>query len=227
MIHFGEKGSLDALWLSEGLAHAAEDIVGRIFLERGQAATAADFRNPNFGRANRYLAAVRDVSLVGEDSPGTLELRGGAWLLVEHLAGLYGEDILGRLTRSSRNAVDNVEAETGQPWVRLLSDFAVALWADENPDLLGVPIEPRFTFPRLDLRAQIGMFQGGFPLQPQVVGFVDFQWTGTLASAAHDYLLVRAAAGAAPPPLSLTFTGVRGGPFAAAAQPQLTILRVR
>lgn len=227
MIHFGQKGALDALWLSEGLAHAAEDIVGRIFLQRGQNATAADFRNPNFGRANRYLADVRGTSLVGEDSPGTLELRGGAWLFIEHLVGLYGEDILGRLTRTSRDGVANVEAETAEPWERLLSDFAVALFADENPDFAGLSLDPRFTFARLDLRTQTGMFQGGFPLQPPVAAFTDFRATGSLPPAAHDYLLLRAPTTGTPPPFAITFAGIRGAPFAAAARPQLTILRVR
>src|SRR5690606_10072565 len=132
MIHFGEKGSLDVLWLSEGLAHTAEDIVGRIFEERGQPTLAAQFRNPNFGRGNRYLAAVGDVSIVGESSPGTLELRGGAWLFIEHLVGRYGEEILGKLTRTSLNAVENIETQTGESWDQLISDFAVALWADQN-----------------------------------------------------------------------------------------------
>jgi hypothetical protein len=226
MIHFGEKGALDALWLSEGLAHAAEDIVGRVFLERGQNTTAADFRNPNFGRANRYLTSVSSISLLGENSPGTLELRGGAWLLIEHLASHYGEDVLGRLTRTSRNGVANIVAETSQPWVRLISDFAVALWADDSPDLVAVNVAAHLTFPRLNLRTQIGQFQGGFPLQPPTASFADFRAAGTLAAAAQDYLLLRATT-PSPPPLSLTFTGNRGAPFAGAAQPQLTILRVR
>ncbi|MGH7504155.1 MAG: IPT/TIG domain-containing protein, partial [Longimicrobiales bacterium] len=136
MIHFGQKGNLDVLWLSEGLAHAAEDIVGRVFLARGDSDTALEFMRPNHLRANRYLGATGSTSLVGADSPGTLELRGGAWLLVDYLAAHYGGDaLLGRLTRTDRSGVANVTAETGQSWDRLLGDFALALWADGAPEL--------------------------------------------------------------------------------------------
>jgi hypothetical protein len=105
MINFaGKSQRLDVLWLSEALAHMAEELVGKVFLARGDAVTATDFRSANFVRARQYLDAPEFISLISEDSPGTLEMRGGAWLLLQYAMGLYGGDaLLGRLTKSTRS----------------------------------------------------------------------------------------------------------------------------
>jgi hypothetical protein len=130
MINFYRKGGrLDVLWLSEGLAHAAEDIVGDEFLRRGDAVTATDFKRPNFVRTQFWLREPALTNLVTEDSPGTLEERGAEWLLVRYLAEHYGGDsLLGRLTGSTAIGADNVAAATGRPWPEILADFAVAVW---------------------------------------------------------------------------------------------------
>jgi hypothetical protein len=231
MIHFGRKGALDVLWLSEGLAHAAEELTGRALLSGDDVpsnpGTAEQFRLPNFTRAHRYLQNTAAIALLDEDSPGTLELRGAAWLFVEYLRGQFGgEDLLRRLTDSPRDGVPNVTAETGESWDRLVSDFAIALWADEAPELFSVPVDARFTFRGFDVRRELGRFQGGFGLRPVSAAFQDFLATGSLATSAHSYLLLNAP-GPLPPPFSLSFTGLRGASLPAGARPQLTILRIR
>lgn len=229
MINFARKNeSLDALWLSEGLAHAAEDIVGDVFLARADTANAIDFKLPNFVRGNRYLGAVSSTSMVSAATPGTLELRGGAWLFVKYIAGHFGgHDLLGRLTRSARTGAANVAAETGQAWSQLFSDFAIALWADGAPELQGVAVDPRLTFIDFDLRRVLGQFQGGFPLQPQVRGYQDFLVVDALPAAAAEHFLIQTPA-LNPPALGLGFAGAFGGPFTGLnAAGQIAILRVR
>ena len=229
MINFARKNeSLDALWLSEGLAHAAEDIVGDVFLARADTVSAIDFKLPNFVRGNRYLGAVSSTSMVSAATPGTLELRGGAWLFVKYIAGHFGgHDLLGRLTRSARSGAANVAAETGQAWSQLFSDFTIALWADGAPELQGVSVDPRLTFVDFDLRRVLGQFQGGFPLQAQVRGYQDFLVADALPAAASEHFLIQTPA-LNPPALGLSFAGAFGGPFTGLnAAGQIAILRVR
>jgi hypothetical protein len=227
MIHFHVRGgTLDVLWLSEALAHAAEDIVGEEYLKRGDAVSASDFRRPNLVRTQFYLRVPSLTTLVAEATPGTLEQRGAAWLFLKYLMGHYGDrTLLGRLTNTTSTGTANVLAATGRPWDTLLAEFAGATWAHESPELDGVQIATRLTFPNFDLRAALATLSGGFPLDPLRIAFGDYQFADEIAAASQDYYIL---GGASPMPrMHLAYTGVRGGPFAAGAAPQLTILRIR
>jgi hypothetical protein len=228
MINFHRKnGRLDVLWLSEALAHSAEDVVGEEFLARGDPQTANDFQRPNSIRAQLWLGRIAETHLVAEASPGTLEQRGGAWLFLRYLMEHYGGTaLLGNLTANTALGAANVTANTGRSWAELLSEFGVAVWADGAPELAGVTLEPKYTFGTLDLRARIGALSGGFPLNPASVTAQDFLRSATLGSAASDYLIVQPSATAGQQ-MHMAFSGLRGGPFTPASQPQLTLLRIR
>ncbi len=222
MISFGRKGRLDLLWLSEGLAHMAEERVGRVFAERGDPVTALDFRRPNHIRARGYLAAPANTSLVDEDSPGTLELRGAAWLFVQYLNEHYGGDaLLGRLTGPPAFGAANVQAATGRAWETVFAEFALALWAAGAPELAGVTLDARLTFGSFDLRNTVSA--GPYPLRPATFDFGDLTRTGALPPAAAEYFLARAAGSS---PFTLSLAGQWGGPFARGT-PRLAVLRVR
>lgn len=231
MINFARKNeSLDDLWLSEALAHTAEELVGDVFEARGDMANATEFKRPNYIRAQRYLSNTANVSIVAKAPPGTLEARGGGWLLLKYLTGHFGgDDLLGRLTRSTRTGIDNVAAETGQNWGQLFSDFSLALWTDGAPELQGVTLPPRLTFIDYDLRSQmrrfLGQSVGGSPV-PLSQSFQDFLLSGSLPSVSQRYVLLQA--GANPRAMGASFTGQHSGPFnALGAMPQLTLLRVQ
>src|SRR6185369_4143796 len=131
MINFSARRNLDALWLSEGMAHMAEEVVAAAYAARGDAFTAQTFRAQNYLRASLYLRDSTSVSLIADELPGSLDLRGGAWLIVMYMTGQYGNGILRTLTQSTLSSVQNVAAATGKTWGSLLSDWAVALWADD------------------------------------------------------------------------------------------------
>jgi hypothetical protein len=118
MINFAARHSLDALWLSEGLAHMAEEVVGAVFAARGEAANAQLFRQQNNLRANLYLRDSTSASLIADELPGSLQLRGGAWLMVMYLAGQNGNTILRTLTQSTNTGVQNVTTAMGRTWAR-------------------------------------------------------------------------------------------------------------
>ncbi|MGQ0560364.1 MAG: IPT/TIG domain-containing protein [Gemmatimonadota bacterium] len=226
MINFAQRGGTqDALWLSEGMAHHAEDVVADAFEATGQSSTAAQFRTQNTTRANRYLRATSAFSLLASDDASSLELRGAAWLFVKYLAGQYGDQILAKLTRSTLSSVSNVTAQTGKAWSTLLAEWSVALWADEAPELAGVSLRKELTFPNMDLRQRMRSTDGTYPLKPSVYDFMDFIHLAKLPASSQDYVMMPAGSSASTQ-LSLSFSGQRGGAFATSAAPQMTVLRI-
>ncbi len=227
MINYHARGSQEVLWLGEALAHTAEDVVGQVFLDRGDAVTAAEFQAQNHSHARLFLANAARTSLIADESPGTIELRGAGWLFLRYLRGLHGENALLRaLTSGPESGSRNITTRTGKTWSSLLADFAVAIYADDAPTLTGVPLEPRHTFVNANLRSLLGP-PAAFPLAVRTLGFGDFLATGDLPSSAWQYNYVQVPAAGTTTSLNLVFSGPRGGPFSAAAVPQLTILRVR
>ncbi|HEX7048962.1 MAG TPA: IPT/TIG domain-containing protein [Longimicrobiales bacterium] len=232
MIHYNQRvlvGGAEGqgvLWLSEALAHMAEDVVADVYRDRGDAEREQLFRAANIDRACRFLAVPSNTSLIAEGSLGTLEERGAQWLFIKYLAGHYGgSSLLGALTRSTLTGVANVESATQTPWAGLVHQWATALWADDAPELDGVEIDPRLTFTNLDMRAAIRC-NGEFPLQAVGLPFEDFVFSQWLPAAAGGHFLLGADA-LDPPPLRLSMTAPRGAPFPADARPALVLLRVR
>jgi hypothetical protein len=225
MINFFQRGSsADALWLAEGMAHDAEDVVADVYAQRSDLASAALFRAQNSTRGDRFLRATASTSLVADDDVGTLEQRGAAFLFVRYIQGQFGNDILKKLTQSKLSSVANVTAQTGKSWSSLISNWAVALWADHAPELQGATVAKEYTFTNLNLRSRFG--GGIYPLQPDFFSFSDFIFNASLPASSQAYLIVQAG-GANPKPLNLTFSGQRGGAFAANAAPQMSILRIQ
>lgn len=227
MIHFARRGfSADVLWLSEGLAHTAEELTGEVFAARGDANLANAFQSGNTARARMYLAATASTSLVSLEPPGSLDVRGGAWLFLKYLRGHYGEnELLGRLTSSTRTGADNVVAEVGRPWDALLEDFAVASWAHGAPELAG-PLAVEHTFNGFDPRVQLSSAGGHYPLQPTVLPWSDLASSFVLPPASHSYSLIQTPS-TAPPSLGFVLANSYGVPVAAGSDVRLTVLRVR
>lgn len=208
MISFARRGfSSDVLWLSEGLAHAAEDVVADMLDQRGDASGANGFRAGNRNRASRYLRSTRTVRLLSPEQPGTLEQRGAAWLLLKYLQAHHGGyTLLRTLTGSSKTGVSSVAAATGRPWQDLWSDFGVALWADGAPGLSASP-EPRFGFGGYAVRDDLA--DPVYGLNPVSVPWRDFNQSFALGSGGHAHLIVTASP--ADPPLNLVVTDPAGG----------------
>lgn len=226
LINFGARKSTDALWLSEALAHMAEDLVADVYAARGDLANAARFRSQNYGRATLYLRDSTNTSLISEDAFGTLQARGGAWLFIKYLTGHYGgSELLRKLTQTTNSSVQNVTIATGQRWSKLLSDFAVALWADDAPELLGATVQPQYTFSNMNLRSAFGG-STGYALRPVTVSFSDFIVRGNLRASSQRHVLVDGS-GNTTRSVNLALTGQRGGAFAVNALPQVTVFRVR
>ena len=106
-----------------------------------------------------------------------------------------------------------------------MRDWSVALFAAGSPDLAGVTLAPNYTFGSFDMRGVVAAVSGqGYPLKPGDLGASDFSADRTLAPSATTFARLTVAAGAG---VNLIVAGDRGGEFATAAQPQLTIFRIR
>jgi hypothetical protein len=142
--------SLETLWLSEGMAHMAEEKGGDLLYDAGDLDLADDLYESNFSRAISYLEAPDSFSLTATDGTGTLGERGGWWLFLRWLAEQYGDFIFRDLTQEPENGVENIEARTGESFFRLFADFTVAMWADDL-EISGLP--RRYTIPKWPLRS--------------------------------------------------------------------------
>ncbi|RMH19714.1 MAG: hypothetical protein D6701_04625, partial [Gemmatimonadetes bacterium] len=189
MIHFNQRVLVggaertEALWLSEGLAQMAEDIVGDAAVFRAGTGGFM-FDRGNLRRAARYLAAPWETSLLYVTGGGTLEERGGGWLFMRHLRDRLGGDnaLLRRLTASTRTGIDNLVAEAGIPWPQMIADFGTAL-AGEGFSVVRSRSRPALHFERLDLLIEFQRFGLENALPVDDLADADFVRSGTLWSA--------------------------------------------
>jgi hypothetical protein len=118
-------------WLEEGMAHMAEDLVGR--------------NDGNVERANDYLADPDTVSL--EDDRAPIEQRGGIYLFLRYLGDRFGEGIYKRILQSScagRSCIENI---TGENFYDTFADFMATLYLSGR----GITSDPRYNFVSIDL----------------------------------------------------------------------------
>ena len=222
MVHFHQRAlrlggsGTGALWVSEGLAQMAEELVARRYADAGEAELAEQFRNGNRIRARRYLEDPSAVSLVIASGQGTLEERGGGWLFILYLADRWGEGVLGSMTATTRTGVDNVTAVTGAPWPSLLADWwsALALAGEGGYG---------FAYPGVPLPTLLSEGDASWPLEPRRPGSGDFLLADTLWSASAAHYIVETPAGT---PVVLRLGGEAGSGTPSGSGLRLRVVRL-
>ncbi|MGD2216007.1 MAG: hypothetical protein PVJ64_04600 [Gemmatimonadales bacterium] len=189
------RANTELLWLSEGLAHMAEELGGDAADVVGEDAAAENLYLSNFGRAASFLEDPGSNSLTVVKGGGTLGERGAGWLFLRWLADQYGDFIFRDIAAASPNGVANIEAQTGEDFFRLYADWAVAVWADD----LNIPgLAARYQFPKWQLRSILVTGNGEPPayiLQPEPLTFLELRTSGiTRQLAASSPLYVDLAA---------------------------------
>lgn len=220
MVHYNERvltrgGSQDALWMLEGLAQMAEELVARGYEEAAAPLEAELFRDGNRRRARLYLERPDTVSLIVSSGQGTLGERGAGLLFLLYLHQQHGDDLMGRLTRSTRTGVANVETEVGTPWSVLMPDWAAAMFLDGSE-----AASHRFSYPGFDLWEFLG---DPPPFRVQLRGTSDFQRSGSLPSSSLRYFILRPPDGGSS---SIGVGGAGGGGHAPGAAFGLRIVRI-
>ncbi|MEX2527550.1 MAG: hypothetical protein WEA09_07920 [Gemmatimonadota bacterium] len=230
MIHFNQRvllgGALvpEALWLSEGLAQVAEDLMGEEHRRRGNLQLAQRYEEGNWLRASRFLGAPTSGALLAFQGGGSIVERGAGWLFLRYLQGqahdMSHHDLLVALTRATLGGVANVENTMGRGWAQLFSGWSGALYLDG----LGVNVDPGFRFPGTSLRDGVGAVSGVFPLRPNVVGSRNYQARGTLPSGGVFFVRV---APQGEHGFSLNLSGLDGAQPDPDAGLQLLLVRLR
>ena len=216
MIHHNERmivrgaPNREALWLSEGLAHMAEDLVGEELRSRGRAAEADEYQTGNRKRASLFLTDPSDVSLITAAGQGGLAERGAAWLFLEYLRGQAGSDIVFRsLTWATATGTVNVASVMGRDWADLFSDWSAALELERQVSVRGaLPLRNELLFLGFDLMEALALGGDGFPSTPTVHDSGDFSDQGRLWSSSGAYLLIGTGDGG----VAVNLSGLNGGP---------------
>lgn len=231
MINFNQRVLIrngdftDALWVSEGMALMAEDVVGEAFEEAGDSAKGVLYKVGNWARARRFLTDPGAASLVATQGGGSLEERGSWWLFFRYLRGQRGNNsVLSQLTQTTRTGVSNVEAVTGRGWSGLVADWSGAIVLDDQ----GFPVRDGLQFTDLALRATIDRLENGWPLSPPILGGSDFHRTGSLVASSPVYFELRPALqGGSVRAMALNLAGPNGGAPREGSDLQLTLVRIQ
>jgi IPT/TIG domain len=206
----------DAVWLSEGMAQYAEELVARAYEASGDAVSTSLLRDGARDRARRYLADPGAVSLLISVGQGDLSERGAGFLYMLYLADRFGADLMGLLTRTTKTGVPNVEAQTGTDWGDGLSDWWSAVWLDGTATGSG-----DLVFPTVDLRDFLGT---PYPLAPENVGAGDFVRSLSMLSSSAEYYIVTPGVGKS---TTLRVGGEAGGASLPLAGTRMRIIRIQ
>ena len=213
----------EALWLSEGLAHMAEDLVGEELRKRGREAEADEHQIGNRQRASLFLTKPSDVSVTIAVGQGSLEERGAAWLFLEYLRGQTGSNsVLRSLTGTTLMSTVNVEAVMGRDWADLFSDWSAALELERQVFERGpLPLRDELRFSGFDLMEALAL-GGGFPSTPTFHDSGDFSDRGRLWSSSGAYFLI----GTGEDGVAVSLSGLNGGPAALNSALRLKLVRL-
>lgn len=229
MIHFNERvlkrgaDRADAVWLSEALAHTAEDVVAEHFMAQGDSDSAQLFGAENYGRAALYLDAPSQWSLIVSAGLVSLEERGAGWLFVRYLEERFGGDSLLRaLTQTTLTGTENVTAAAGSTWPSLLADWGAAVGVEGQPAERRAMVRSELQYPVLDLVEALRTVRVTFPLVPLSRGGADFVTSDRLWSSSSAYFLIQPATTG----LGLAVLGSGGVPPSEEAAFQLKIVRL-
>lgn len=163
LVNYNQKvflrgGVEEDIWLNEGLSHIAEEMASRLYEARYPAPagrglpeqlfpdSSQNFILFNLINAYLYLRQPYAASLTHFIEGGTLEERGAAWLFLRWLADQHGEGVLRRLVQTRLTGRDNVANRAGEPFERLVGDFALALVADSVPGMPRTAVPSRWRF---------------------------------------------------------------------------------
>ena len=223
-------GSSEALWLNEAMSHLAEELGGFHFLARGDTAQFSEFVLGNLFNAYKYLRNPGAYFTFFKSGTGTLEERGGAWLLLRWLTDQFGGGVTRRLSETGRTGADNVAAATGEPVTTLLPQWFLANYVSDLP---GFSAPSRLTYRTwsfrrtyADLNRQApNTFDRPYPLEPPVALGGEFTANDVLRAGSGEYFL--AVQIASQQGFGLQFTQGSGAPFPSSGPARLNVIRLR
>ena len=174
-------------WLNEGLSHIAEELV--FFRSSGLSmrtnltadavnattrtqAAFSTYEANNFARFRRYVQSTESQAPISSDGfEADLQTRGAIWSFLRYAADRQpgGDGTLWyRLVNSTTTGMANLTAALGTDPAKLLRDWAVSLYVDDNAP----NVDPRFQQPSWNMRnalALVSLTGTAYPLSTGAV----------------------------------------------------------
>jgi len=165
LFNFGTR-STQKTWLEEGMAHMAEDLVGR--------------NSSNVGRVNDYLVDPGGISLEHDGAPTSQ--RGGIYLFLRYLGDRFGEEIYKQIVQSGCAGRPCIEAITGENFYDTFADFIATLYLSGK----GITSDDTYNFSSIDLddASFVSLRVGSGQVGSQ-------QLSGTVFRTAGDFYLIK------------------------------------
>jgi len=187
MINAGNRvvsgaSAFESVWLDEGLAHFAEDAVGRAVRGFGDLQTLSDgdlftadqtvrdaynaFFFQNLKRFSSYLVRPDTASPLSKQAEKDLAPRGAIWALLrwsaDNLSGSNPRAFTRRLAAGPDTGIKNLTAVAGAPLDTLISGWLITNFSDHT----GIPNLPaKYNFVSYNMRSVIaGANSGAYPL---------------------------------------------------------------
>jgi hypothetical protein len=196
-------GSSEQTWLNESMSHMAEELAALHFEALGQTDRFTAFSLGDLYNAFTYLRDSGSNYLMYSEGTGTLEERGAGWLFLRWMVDQLGIEVLRRLSETNLTSTENVVAAAGEPISKLLSDWFLANYVSDHPDMAVVP--DRLSYKTWDLRAAYAnlysqdrsLFDREFPIEPPVFNGGIFDVSATMGGGSGSYFRVVQGAGQA------------------------------
>jgi len=165
-------GSSEQTWLNESMSHMAEELAALHFEALGQTERFTAFSLGDLYNGYKYLKNPGSHQMMYDEGTGTLEQRGAGWLFLRWMVDQFGVDILRRMSETNLNSTENVAAAAGELMSKLLSDWFLANYVSDHPDIDDVP--ERLSYQTWNLREAYAalysqdrsLFDRPFPIEP-------------------------------------------------------------
>ena len=233
--------SFEDVWLDEGLAHFAEDAVGRALRGIGETEDATfsriqggsdqdllAFFFQNLARFRLYLNNPGPVGPTSSAADTSLAARGAAWALLRYAADQYSGGDVKLFTRKLAGGPDvgvaNLVKNAGAPFDAIASGWMIANYADNT----GIPgLSALYSYKVYNMRSQLTSITAGqYPLKVTTVAGTGFVLTGLEArSGSGNYFFAQRNAGA--PARTWRFLNSDGSTAASFTGASWIILRTR
>jgi hypothetical protein len=235
MISYGQHvlfrhGLSEDLWLNEAMSHLAEELGAIRMRDMGDNQAFSDFVIGDLFDAYSYLRNPIKTFTFYSAGSGTLAERGGSWLFLRWLVDKFGPNITRRMEETPLIGIDNVNAATGEPISRLMSQWFLANYVSDLPNFTA-PARLKYdswafrtTYMSLN-QQNPSRYPLPFPLVPKVFNAASFSATDTLRAGSGDFFRVQQTAGQ--PGFTVRLTNATGGAISTTAAPRLNIIRIK
>jgi hypothetical protein len=236
MINYGQhvlvhSGISEHGWLDEGLSKYAEELAATSYLPADSDSFSRGVIDDLYD-AYQYLGATGTNPLLIPEDDGTLAEIGASWLFVRYLVDQFGASLPRRLDQSALTGAANVTAATGQPYVTLVTRWALADWVS-GLSVPGFTARPELAYSSWDFRTTFASlhaqdpsdFPLAFPLVPPAAAGAALSLSGTLMAGSGMY--VRALQGPGASGFTFSFRANGSTALPSTITPRLSIIRIR